>query len=224
MKKEFVFLFVASLALIVTANEEWMEECKNQSETIQIHSAGGNWRNLTSDETSNERYEVYRKFTCTADPGHLAFVQINDQMDSPSDTKTIVCGQKRKWLHKGEVVVTVGCYTGPRANWIQKPEEEERIRNWMAENHGVKEDQKDWTWGITQYKQQEKMQGMASEIYKLLVNTDNIIRKQVAVVPADYVNAYWEGEAFSEDNYYMRTVVTFKTIINGENDMTRSNR
>ncbi|CAJ0924390.1 unnamed protein product, partial [Mesorhabditis belari] len=37
------------------------------------------------------------------------------------------------------------------------------------------------------------------------INTDNIIRKQVAVVPADYVNAIWEGEAFSEDNYYMRT-------------------
>ncbi|CAJ0948840.1 unnamed protein product, partial [Mesorhabditis belari] len=299
MKKEFVFLLVASLAQIVTANDEWMEECKNQSANIQIHSADGNWKNFSSDETSNkyfwidrtftctadpdhfalvrinhkmdfpsdtktitcgsrrkwvykdevvlnvgcytgpieewrkecnnqsekivihsadgnwtnlssdltthQQYEVYRKFTCTADPGHFAFVQINDQMDSPSDTKSIGCGKERKWLHKGEVVVAVGCYTGPRENWIQKPEEEERIRNWMGEHHGAKEDQKDWTWGSTQYKQQEEMQRMASEIQKLLVNTDNIVRKQVAVLPADYVNAFRETQALSEDNYYMRT-------------------
>ncbi|CAJ0960349.1 unnamed protein product, partial [Mesorhabditis belari] len=49
------------------------------------------------------------------------------------------------------------------------------------------------------------MQRMASEIYELLVNTDNIIRKQVAVLPADYVNAAEERMPFSWDNYYMRT-------------------
>ncbi|CAJ0948847.1 unnamed protein product, partial [Mesorhabditis belari] len=187
MKKEFVFLFVASLAQIVTPNE-WMEECKNQSENIQIHSAGRNWRNLTSDETSNQFFWIDRTFTCTADPGtaDFALVQINHKMDFPSDTKTITCGSERKWVYKGEAVLNVGCYTGTRENWMQKPEEEERIRNWMAENHGTVEDQKDWTWGSTQYKQQEKMQRMASEIYKLLVNTDDIIRKQVAVLPADY--------------------------------------
>ncbi|CAJ0920764.1 unnamed protein product, partial [Mesorhabditis belari] len=186
MKIEFVFLLVASLAQIVTADEEWIDECKRQSEKIVIHSADGYWKNFSSDVTSYQQDGVYRKFTCTADPGHFAFVRINGQMDSPSDTKTIDCGKKRKWLHKGEVVDTVGCYTGPRANWIQKPEEEERIRNWMTENQGTVEDQKDWTWGSTQYEQQKKMQRMASEIQNLLVNTDHIIRKQVAVLPADY--------------------------------------
>ncbi|CAJ0924301.1 unnamed protein product, partial [Mesorhabditis belari] len=205
MKKEFVFLFVASLKRIVTANEEWMQECKNQSENIQIHSADGNWRNLTSDETSNQYFWIERTFTCTADPDHFALVRINHNMDFPSETKTITCGSRRKWMYKGEVVFNVGCYTGTRADWIQKSEEEERIRNWMGEHHGAKEDQKDWTWGSTQYEQQKKMQRMASEIQNLLVNTDNIIRKQVAVVPADYVNAFWEGWSFSEDNYYMRT-------------------
>ncbi|CAJ0921886.1 unnamed protein product, partial [Mesorhabditis belari] len=131
MKKELVFLFVASLAQIVTPNEgpieEWRKDCNSQSEKIVIHSAGGNWTNLSSDLTTHQQYGVYRKFTCTADPGHFAFVQINHKMDFPSDTKTITCGKTRKWLHKGDVVVTVGCYMGPRANWIQKPKEEERI-------------------------------------------------------------------------------------------------
>ncbi|CAJ0924309.1 unnamed protein product, partial [Mesorhabditis belari] len=149
MKKELVFLLVASLTQIVTANEEWMQECKNQSETIQIHSAGGNWRNLTSDETSNQYFWIQRTFTCTADPDHFALVRINDQMDSPSDTKTITCGSGRKWVYKGEVVLNVGCYTSTRADWILKSEEEERIRNWMGEHHGAKEDQKDWTWSST---------------------------------------------------------------------------
>ncbi|CAJ0948873.1 unnamed protein product, partial [Mesorhabditis belari] len=159
---------------MVTANEEWMEECKNRSENIHIHSAGGNWRNLTSDETSNKYFWIDRTFTCIADPDHFALVRINHKMDFPSDTKTITCGSRRKWVYKGEVVLNVGCYTGTRADWMQKPEEEERIRNWMAENHGVKEDQKDWTWGSTQYEQQKKMQRMAPEIQNLLVNTDNM--------------------------------------------------
>ncbi|CAJ0924315.1 unnamed protein product, partial [Mesorhabditis belari] len=34
---------------------------------------------------------------------------------------------------------------------------------------------------------------------------DQSIRKQVAVLPADYVNAYREQQASSENNYYMRT-------------------
>ncbi|CAJ0920766.1 unnamed protein product, partial [Mesorhabditis belari] len=196
MKKEFVFLLVASLAQIVTANDEWMEECKNQSANIQIHSADGNWKNFSSDETSNKYFWIDRTFTCTADPDHFALVRINHKMDFPSDTKTITCGSRRKWVYKDEVVLNVGCYTGTRADWIQESEEEERIRKWMAENHGVKENQKDWTWGSTQYDQQKKMQRMASEIQNLLINTDNIIRKQVAVLPADYANAYREGKNY----------------------------
>ncbi|CAJ0920771.1 unnamed protein product, partial [Mesorhabditis belari] len=72
---------------MVTANEEWMEECKNRSENIHIHSAGGNWRNLTSDETSNKYFWIDRTFTCIADPDHFALVRINHKMDFPSDTK-----------------------------------------------------------------------------------------------------------------------------------------
>ncbi|CAJ0920769.1 unnamed protein product, partial [Mesorhabditis belari] len=138
MKKEFVFLFVASLAQIVTLNKEWIEECNSQSEKIVIHSADGKWNNFSSDVTSHRYYGVYRRLTCTADADDFAFVRINNMTDSPSETKTITCGSKRKWLYKGEVVLSVGCYTGPRANWTQKPEEEERIRSWMAEYHGVK--------------------------------------------------------------------------------------
>ncbi|CAJ0950009.1 unnamed protein product, partial [Mesorhabditis belari] len=244
MKKEFVFLLVASLAQIGTANDKWIEECKNQSANIQIHSAGGNWRNLTSDETSNQYFWIQRTFTCTADPDHFALVLINHKIDSSADTKTITCGSRRKWMYKGEVVLNVGCYTGIGANRTQKSEEEERIRNWMGEHHGAKEDQEDWTWSSIQYEQQKKMQRMASEIQNLLVNTDNIIRKQVAVVPADYVEAWPESQARSEDNYYMRTafvgfgddnsvlefanyvisVATFKPLLNGKTDTTGSIR
>ncbi|CAJ0924884.1 unnamed protein product, partial [Mesorhabditis belari] len=135
MKKEFVFLFVASLAQLVTANEEWMEGCHSQSEKIVIHSADGNWKNFSSDVTSHQHYGVYRRLTCIADPDNFSFVRINHMMDSPSETKTISCGSMRKWLYKGEIVVSVGCFTGPRANRIQKPEKEEKIRNWMAEYH-----------------------------------------------------------------------------------------
>ncbi|CAJ0948849.1 unnamed protein product, partial [Mesorhabditis belari] len=99
---------------MVTANEEWMEECKNRSENIHIHSAGGNWRNFTSDETSNKYFWIDRTFTCIADPDHFALVRINHKMDFPSDTKTITCGSRRKWVYKGEVVLNVGCYTGTR--------------------------------------------------------------------------------------------------------------
>ncbi|CAJ0950040.1 unnamed protein product, partial [Mesorhabditis belari] len=174
MKKEFVFLLVASLAQIGTANKEWMEDCKNQSAKIQIHSAGGDWRNLTSDVTSDQYFWIDRTFTCTADPDHYALVRINDMMDLPLETKTITCGPRRKWMYKGEVVLNVGCYTGIGANWVQKSEEEERIRNWMSKHHGAKEDQKDWTWSSTQYEQQKKMQRMASEIQNLLVNNYNM--------------------------------------------------
>ncbi|CAJ0948863.1 unnamed protein product, partial [Mesorhabditis belari] len=100
MKKELISFFVASLAQIVTADEEWIEDCNSQSENIHIHSAGGNWRNFSSDVTSNQYFLLDRKFTCTADPDHFALVRINDQMDSPSDTKTITCGSERKWLYK----------------------------------------------------------------------------------------------------------------------------
>ncbi|CAJ0948884.1 unnamed protein product, partial [Mesorhabditis belari] len=234
MKKELVFLLVASLAQLVTANEEWMEECHSKSEKIVIHPADGNWKNLSSDVTSHQSSGVHRRLTCIADPDNFSFVRINNMMEAPSETKTITCGSKRKWLYKGEVVVSVGCYTSPRADWIQKSEEEERIRNWMGEHHGAQEDQKDWTWSSIQYKQQAQMRRMASEIQSLLVNNYNVIRKQVAVLPADYVNAYEEKQASSEDNYYMRTdqslmqekesEVTFKTLSNGENVTTGSNR
>ncbi|CAJ0949998.1 unnamed protein product, partial [Mesorhabditis belari] len=234
MKIEFVFLLVASLAQIVTADEEWMEECKNQSEKIVIHSVDGYWKNFSSDVTSQQDHSLHRKLTCTADADDFAFVRINDKMDSPSDTKTITCGEERKWLYNDEVVVSVGCHTSPRANWLQKSEEEQKIQSWMAVNHGTVEDQKDWTWGSSQSEQKKKMQQMALDIQNLLVNTDNIIRKQVAVLPAAYVNAYGEKQALSEDNYYMKTDhnlmqmkksdITFKMNSNRQNVTTGSNR